>query len=260
MNQPATLRDLRDAFDFHRPRLINLLPRTSHPGPVVDSYWHHIVAERESILRCNPNDVMGVLHQTAVLGLSMDAEIEEAFIDVKAWQDDRGVWRHQPRRGIYYAGMRSLAMRANPELRDMYARVVRADDEFTVTDGSSQEVTHGICVAGPNDKPEPLIAAYAVAVWRDGARRVEVIDGHTMLNNHRDMSPGYNRVRNDEKRRAQNPWVKHEEAMWKKTAISVLCGTLRLTHFDGLPLEPQPSDQEGDHERRDVPGDSPQEG
>ncbi len=109
-----------------------------------------------------------------------------------------------------YAGLIDLATESG-EIVSIIPDVVYAQDEFEDRKGSSRELIHR-SAEGIED-PGPIVAAYAVAEFKNGRKQWIVI-------RKRDIE-----VAKRTSRSARDPngaWVIHEAAMWMKTAIKRL--------------------------------------
>jgi recombination protein RecT len=173
-----------------------------------------------SVQECHPQSVLGAVIQAAALGLSLDTVFGEAYL-VPRWSKRLGQKVAQFQTG--YKGLRKLALQADPELRDIYARVVREHDVFEY----SYEPPGISFRPGAAAARGALRYAYARALWKDRYDRFVVLDGHD-IQRIKEASDAYRSGKRD-KQKQDSPWFQWEEAMWEKSAIRQLCGTLTLS-------------------------------
>jgi len=163
---------------------------------------------------CLPMSIIGAIVQAAQLGLSLDTVFGEAYL-IPRWN------KHQQAKvaqfQIGYKGLRKLALQADPELRDVYAHEVYEHDHFSYTYEPPELKFR------PAEDPEArgkLKYAYAKAIWRDEYDRFVVL-----------TTPEINKIKkaSDAATSKDSPWTNWEEAMWRKSALRKLLGSLTLS-------------------------------
>lgn len=168
------------------------------------------------ILECEPISIVGAVMRAAAFGLSLETVTGEAFIIPRRNKNLGG--RHAANFQIGYKGLRKLALQGDPELRDVFAYAVYENDMFDYALGMEPAIrVHKPAPGGSRGK---LIQAYAVAVWKDGYRRFEVIDSQVIALAKR-YAGGTDKP--------DSPWNTNEEAMWRKTGLRRLCNQLALS-------------------------------
>lgn len=168
------------------------------------------------ILDCEPISIVGAVMRAAAFGLSLETVTGEAFIIPRRNKNLGG--RHAANFQIGYKGLRKLALQGDPELRDVFAFAVYENDMFDYALGI--EPTIRVHKPAPGGARGKLVQAYAVAVWKDGYRRFEVIDSQVIA-----LAKRY--AGGTEK--ADSPWNTNEEAMWRKTVLRRMCNQLALS-------------------------------
>lgn len=106
-----------------------------------------------------------------------------------------------------YQGEIELMYRAGA-ISSVIVEVVRERDSFRYAPGRDERPVHDI--DWDADDRGPLRLVYAYAVMKDGATSKVVVLNKAAIADAKKMSRGSDR--------ASSPWVKHEEAMWAKTA------------------------------------------
>lgn len=111
------------------------------------------------------------------------------------------------------AGIRKKVYQSG-EITSLVARAAHENDEFEVVYGDDERIVHK-----PNlDNPGKIIAVYAIATYRDGAKARDVMS-LTEVNRIREMS----------RNKTAGPWRDHYEEMAKKTVIRRLAKSLPLS-------------------------------
>ena len=129
---------------------------------------------------------------------------------------------------IGYKGMVDLARRSG-EIVSISTHVVRAADTFEIEYGLEEKLVHK-----PNlleEKPSPVIGAYAVAKLKGGGAQFEFM---TLADLHqiRAGSQGYlSAMENAEKYKKdpKNPWIQNEEEMMRKSPLRRLFKMLPIS-------------------------------
>lgn len=120
-----------------------------------------------------------------------------------------------------YIGLIGL-VRKNPEVADIYAETVHAEDELRITKGLHRDIVHEVDVKKARG---PIIGAYAVISYKDGRASWEFMS--------REEIEGV-RARSDSWRAHvakgyDTPWKTDEGEMFKKTALKRLIKTADIS-------------------------------
>lgn len=202
------------------PALISLLSKNMKA--IKSALPKHLTAERVArvalnsirknpkLMQCAPETLCMAIMETSSLGLEIDSR-GQAYL-VPFWSKKNQCYEMQLMIG--YKGMLDLAWRSG-KLMSIMAEVVGENDSFTFINGLDPKLEHT-----PNltEGRGEIIAAYAVAIMKDGSRQFVVIP-RTDLDKIRDAS----------KSKDDGPWVTWYEEMAKKTALKRLCKLLPLS-------------------------------
>jgi recombination protein RecT len=220
-------------------QIVRALPRHLDPARMFRVYLT-AVQTTPALFECTNLSIIGAVMQAAQLGLSLDPRFVEAFLIPRRNKYQQNVKVAAFQTG--YKGLRKLALNGDPNLRDIYARVVHERDIFEFT-YEPEKLVHSPAL---DAKPGALRVAYAKAVWKDGYTRV-LLATPAIIAKARESS--------DAARKEGSPWDVHPDMMWAKTALRRLCESLTLStesplakafHFedsdkggeDGVTLEP----------------------
>lgn len=203
---------IRTLFEQQRPELAKLLPK----GMTLERFERMALTEcvrNPDLLDCTAESWALALQSCAAQGLYPDSALGYMYLiprrkgkkqpgvqDLKEVHAQRG-----------YQGDMKL-WRNTGEVADIWAEVVHQRDEFKVIKGLVRSMVH-IPYEGDDD-PGPLRATYAVAEMKDGTKAWVVLFRRDVMR-HKDAAAA-------DTTKEDNPWVKHEEPMWKKTAIHEL--------------------------------------
>jgi recombination protein RecT len=192
-------------------QILSALPR-GMDGQRMFRVYLTAVQKTPKILECEPVSVIGAVMQSAQLGLSLDSVFGEGFLIPRFNKNTRGqVMQFQ----VGYKGMRRLALKADDTIRDIYSRVVYANDLFEFA-YEPKTLRHAPADSGGRGG---LKFAYAKVIWKDGYDRFVVL-GRPEIEKAQQSSDSF--------KQGYGPWRDHEEAMWAKTALRRLCDTLTL--------------------------------
>ena len=214
-----------------RDNIRNLMIRENTKRQILAAIPPHLVKERmfriyltavqnESIAKCEPNSILNAVMQSAQLGLSIDSVMGESFI-IPRWS--KNVGGHVAGFQLGYKGLRKLALNANPDLRDIFSHVVYENDQFDYTLGLEPNIK--LHKPAQSDRGE-IIAAYAVAVWKDGYRRFEMYledDAKRSM----EASDAWKRAERD--KTFDSPWHQNPGPMWIKSVVRRLCSSMVLS-------------------------------
>lgn len=202
------------------PALISLLSKNMKA--IKSALPKHLTAERVArvalnsirknpkLMQCAPETLCMAIMETSSLGLEIDSR-GHAYL-VPFWNKKNQCYEMQLMIG--YKGMLDLAWRSG-KLMSIMAEVVGENDKFDVTLGLEPVLEHK-----PNlvDGRGEIIAAYAVAIMKDGSRQFVVVPKADL-----------DKVRESSKSKDDGAWVSWYEEMAKKTALKRLCKLLPLS-------------------------------
>lgn len=133
---------------------------------------------------------------------------------------------------IGYRGLIELAQRSG-RIKKIQAREVYENDEFDVSYGIDDNITHKPCLEGDRGK---VVRYYAVAWFNDGGAQFEIMN-RAEVEKHRDK---FSKAKNS------GPWKDHFDEMAKKTVLKKLVKQLPMD------VEFQEAVQEDETIRKDV--------
>lgn len=171
----------------------------------------------EKLLRSDPVTLVTAIVQAAQLGLEVGGPLQQSFL-VPYWNKDKNLYDVQMQPG--FRGFIELMVRG-ASARDVYARVVRKQDQFELEEGSEPKIFHKPALDG-EEKDEDIIGAYAIAVLPDGSRKHEWVP----ISRIREIR---DRVLARQKGAKSGPWVTDFVEMCRKTPVRVLAKYVRIT-------------------------------
>jgi len=202
--------DLRELVqsDKIQQQLALALPRYYTPekfGVIVRT----TINRNPKIAECDPTSFLACLLTAAQMGLALDGR--HAHL-IPRWNSkaNRMECTFQPD----YKGLVSL-IRRNDNVADLYAVVVKENDEFKIVQGLNRDIIHNPDVK--SDRGE-IIGAYAVIKYRDGSAAWEFMD-RGEVESVRARSDSW---KAHESKGYSTPWVADEGEMYKKTVIKRL--------------------------------------
>lgn len=163
------------------------------------------------LAKCAPESILRAVMQGAEIGLEAGGLLGEAYI-VPFFNKKTGKMEAQMIPG--YRGLIKLA-RNSGQITSIEAHVVRERDQFTLIYGLDAKLEHVPCLKGD---PGPVVAAYAIARFKDGGYQVEVMTRAEL-----------DAVKARSKSPSSGPWVTDEAEMQKKTVVRRLCKYLPLS-------------------------------
>lgn len=199
------------------------------------------------LAECTPISVVGAVMQAAQLGLSLETVLGEAYLIPRWNKNTRG---HVAHFQIGYKGLRKLARQADIDLRDIYADPVFQKDIFDYERGLNPTLTHKPAKGARG----ALVAAYAVACWKDDYKRFFVADTDTIQRAMQSSDAYLKSLREGTK---NSPWHTHPEAMWCKTALIRLCGQMTLSSDSLLARALVAEEHSGETLRTSIKGETP---
>lgn len=163
------------------------------------------------LAKCSPESILRSVMQGAEIGLEAGGLLGEAYL-VPFFNKKTGRMEAQMIPG--YKGLIKLA-RQSGQIASIEAHVVRERDQFTLTYGLDAKLSHVPCLKGD---PGPVVAAYAIARFKDGGYQVEVMTRAEL-----------DAIKARSKSSDRGPWVTDEAEMQRKTVVRRLCKYLPLS-------------------------------
>lgn len=208
------------ARNDNMPALIGLLSKNMKA--IKSALPRHLTAERVArvalnsirhnpkLLQCAPETLCYAIMEASSLGLEIDMRGQAylvPFWNSKTKTDDVQLI-------IGYKGLLDLAWRSG-KIQSVMAEVVGENDKFNVVYGLEPKLEHT-----PNfvDGRGEIIAAYAVAIMKDGAKQFAVMTRADL-----------DKVRAASKSSESGPWAQWTEEMQKKVVLKRLCKLLPLS-------------------------------
>lgn len=162
------------------------------------------------LMQCAPETLCMAIMEASSLGLEIDMRGQAYLVPF---------WNSKTRTNdvqliIGYKGLLDLAWRSG-NIMSIMAEVVGENDKFNVVFGLEPKLEH---VPNFTEGRGEIIAAYAVAIMKDGSKQFVVIPRTDL-----------EKVRAASKSADSGPWVQWTEEMYKKTALKRLCKLLPLS-------------------------------
>lgn len=168
--------------------------------------------------QCEPLSFLGALMQCAALGLEPNTVLGHAYL-IPFDNKRKGITEVQLIVG--YKGLVDLARRSG-HITSITANIHYSDDElWEYEEGTEARLRHR-----PGPQEGEKLHAYAIAKFTDGGHAYIVLPWARVLKI-RNESQGYKTAIRYGKK--DTPWIAHEEAMAKKTAIRALSKYLPLS-------------------------------
>jgi recombination protein RecT len=171
--------------------------------------------------KCNPLSVVGSVIQASELGLEVGSALGHAFLVP---------YGDKAQLIVGYKGLLSLARRSG-NIKTITARAVYENDEFEYRYGLADEIKHKPAL---ND-PGPMVAVYAIALFKDGGHQFEVMSVEEV-----------EKIRKRSKAGNSGPWKTDPEEMSRKTVIRRLFKYLPMSVEDNQVLKAVGLDEEAD--------------
>jgi recombination protein RecT len=180
--------------------------------------------------QCEPISFLGALMQCASLGLEPNTILGHAYLIPFDKTVDRGTEKERKITEVQlvvgYKGLIDLARRSG-HITSIHAGIHYSDDGLTGGLWEYEEGTEAKLRHRNGDMAGKKLHAYAIAKFKDGGHAYVVLPwAHVMKI--RDGSQGYQTAKRYNKLK-DTPWVAHEDAMAKKTAIRALAKYLPLS-------------------------------
>lgn len=182
---------------------------------------------------CEPMSFLGALMQSAALGLEPNTILGHSYL-VPFENRRKNIVEVQLIVG--YKGLIDLARRSG-HITSIHTGIHYSDDDlWEYEEGTEATLRHR-----PGDMAGKKLHAYAIAKFKDGGHAYVVLPwSHVMKI--RDASQGYQTAIRFKK--TDTPWIAHEDAMAKKTAIRALAKYLPLSveFVDALSVDDRRAD------------------
>ena len=170
------------------------------------------LSRNPDLLDCEASSVILSVLEAAQLGLEPTGSLSRAWLIP---YKEKGAPRPRAQLMIGVRGYEDLARRSG-EIADVWSRVVYQEDDFEVIYGTEDTITHKPKL-GTID-PTDITHVYAVAKFRDGRQRFEVM-----------TKADIDRIRSRARASNFGPWVSDYAEMARKTCVRRLIKTLPLT-------------------------------
>jgi recombination protein RecT len=192
------------------------------------------------LLQCTPQSFVLAVVQASQLGLEAGSPLGEAYL-VPYKQECTLI--------VGYRGLIALARRSG-EIESIEAHVVHAKDAFRVSFGLDAVLEHSPWMPMPTDedlrdenhdawqekaRPGPMVAVYAVARLKGGARQAEVMSRAEV-----------DAIRRRSRASGAGPWVTDYEEMAKKTVVRRLAKYLPMSIEMANALDADDRQERGD--------------
>lgn len=204
----------KDAIDVIRPQVTAVLPQHVNAERFIRSV-NLAVAQNPYLLKLDRMSLLQSVMKAAELGLTPNSALGECYLIP---------FKDKVQMIPGYRGMITLARRSG-EITKIGAHVVYDGEVFEVSFGPDGTFKHV-----PNLEAEGAKKrfAYAYAVFKDGTSHVEVVPRAKI---EKTKADSLSKIK-DEWRRSESPWTKHEDEMWRKTAIRALFKYLPVSTED----------------------------
>lgn len=181
----------------------NALPAEIEPGRMLQVFYN-LISGTPALQDCTPASLLKCVVAGSQLGLSFDANLKQAYV--------------VPYSGVAtliigYKGLEKLAINSG-SVRTVRSFTVYANDAFTYRQGSHPVLEH---TPAKGDRGKS-IGAYAIARMIGTPEPEFIYLDQNEIEKHRIRSQA----------KDSGPWKTDREAMERKTAVRVLCGSLPL--------------------------------
>jgi recombination protein RecT len=180
-----------------------------------------VTARRPELLACSPRSLVLAVMQAAELGLDVGGLLGEAYLVP---------FKDAVQLIVGYRGLIKLA-RQSGALASVEAYTVHANDSLDLEYGLEPKLVHRPFMAG--DRGD-VVAAYAIARFKDGGRQVDVMTRAEV-----------DAVRRRSRASSDGPWVTDYAEMAKKTVVRRMCKYVPLSAELARALEHEAALEEG---------------
>lgn len=200
-DKQATIRDL---LEKAKPSISAVLPKHVTADRLLKVALS-ATARTPALLACSPQSILLAVMQSAELGLEVGGLLGDAYLVP---------FKGQVQLIVGYRGMVKLA-RQSGELTSLEAYVVHSNDKFEIEFGLEPRLVHKPVMQGERGD---VVAAYAIARFKDGARQVDVMTRAEI-----------DALKTRSASGANGPWVTDFPEMAKKSVVRRLCKYLPLS-------------------------------
>lgn len=203
-NTPALMQMLKKNMNALR----SVLPKHISPERMARVSLN-VVRHNPKLMQCAPETLLVAIMEASTLGLEIDMR-GQAYL-VPFWNKKTQTYDVQLMPG--YRGLVDLAYRSG-KIQSIQAAVVGENDKFDFALGLKPRLEHIPNLQGRG----AIIAAYAIAIMKDGATQFEVMSLEEL-----------EKVRNASRSKDDGPWNDWTEQMMVKTVVKRLCKLLPLS-------------------------------
>lgn len=198
--KPMTVQEF---FEQQTPNIAAVLPKGTMDPQRMVKLAIQIWTGNDKLAACTKSSFLAALITCAQFGLEPNTPLGQCFIIPYA---------RQATFQLGYQGILSLAYRTG-EYKSIYVREVYKDDEFKVTYGIFEDLTHVPSEDGPADKELPT-HIYAVYHLKNGGYSFECWSWNKIIKHAKKFSKSYSK--------ADSGWQTSPVAMAKKTVLIAL--------------------------------------
>lgn len=229
----ARLASIKAELEKFAPQLTAMMPEhmRRHPDKMLRIVTS-AVSRTPALLDCTPRSIVLATAQACACGLEPNTPLKLGYL--VPFKNKKAGGKQEAQFIPSYAGLIRLAIQSG-EVQKIFARVVRAKDEFQIRYGTDDSIHHVPYLDGD---PGPIIGAYAVAELKNGAKQFEFMTKVQL-----------DAVRNRSQASEDGPWKTDEEEMYRKTPIR------RLAKF--LPLSAEHLARAAEHQAAAESGEGP---
>ncbi len=168
------------------------------------------IQNNPDIMSCNPKSLIGAIIQASQLGLECDHVLGHAYLVPFA---------KKVQLIVGYKGYLDL-MRRSGMIQSVSSHLVYQNEDWNLEYGDIQSIRHK--PLSPGARGELIIGGYAVAKFKDGGHQFEFM-WREEIEAIRETSLA------NKRNKADSPWMKWPDAMWRKTPIRQLAKYVQLS-------------------------------
>ena len=200
-----SMEPFRKALQAALPHFSQALPETARKTMTperISKLMLSAMSRNPKLLECTPESVLKVCMESASLALEPQSPLGHLYA-VPYWNSKNGAMEAQPIIG--YRGLIALARRSG-EITSIDAEAVRERDHFVFQKGLDPKLEHRPALDGKD--PGPVIAAYAIAKFKDGGFQIDVMSRAQI-----------DAIRGRSKSPKSGPWETDFDEMARKTVV-----------------------------------------
>jgi recombination protein RecT len=217
--QLSPYRKVEQTLEQLRPQILKALPNTGITPERLSRITLTTIKMNPLLLNCDSESLFGAVMQAASLGLEPNLLGSCYFIPYKDNKNNRHVVQFQ----IGYRGLIDLVMRSG-QIRSIMANVVYKNDFFEYEYGLNEKLRHVPTVEERGEATH----VYAYAMLKDGGHSFVVMPISEIYKIRDSFSKSYQGAKKYNNT-GSSIWVKHFDAMAKKTAIKQLIKYLPIS-------------------------------